>query len=728
MQFCLNCESVLFPVDYMFYCKACKRYFILKGEKLIRYLMLDETEETHERIELDVSEDELKTVSNKEFYNEKHLSYHHFFPYDEYREEQEEIIAKIEEATKEKKIVLLSAPNGTGKTIIALSALLPIAMEKNLKILYLCRTHAQNSRVIKELIKISKFIKKNELNYEISGLSIRGRNEMCLNKTLLSMNLDHRDAMTLCGDLRKNRKCRHFVNLTKKRDKFENPSDINPELFRNPVDAETIISYCDSQDICPYFLSKSLLKEMNLIVCNYQWVFNPAIQENFLSFIDRELKDCIIVVDECHNIIDVATDANSMKISTYLLDRCDDDIKRDLSNDNKMISFIKILRDDFNKKKNEISFEEPINAEKYLNKILKRMSFNDLNELKKFLKDLIETGIGLQEERMSNGKVTRNFLGALAEFWLKWLKIYNQDNYFFCFSVRRNKKGNRNINLEIVALEPRDISIPILKEAFSSINLSGTVNPYVFTHLMGLNKSGKPQWKKIAESPFERKHVKAIITDDIDTKRENRTPYMFKKMIDKIDQVISCTPANSAVFCASYKILNGLLDNGIRSMVEKKHHKQFFVEEPGLSASENALLINDYKSCSTNSGALLLGVCGGRNSEGEDYPGDFMNSVIIAGFPYHLPTPRVEAKIKYYDKVFEGQGWNFAYLYPAIQRANQASGRPIRRATDKGALIFMDSRFKDKQKWISEWVRRVIEVIDNKEDFQTCLEQFWNSS
>ncbi len=467
---------------------------------------------------------------------------------------------------------------------------------------------------------------------------------------------------------------------------------------------------------------------MNLIVCNYQWVFNPAIQENFLSFIDRELKDCIIVVDECHNIVDVATDANSIRISTYLLDRCEDDRKRDLGNDSKMKSFIKILKDDFNRKKNQISFEEAINAEDYIKRILKKMDFNDLTEFKRFLKDLLEKGISLQEERMSNGKVTRNFLGSLAEFWLKWLATYTLDNYFFCYSVRRKKGGNKNITLEIVALEPREISIPILKDSYSCINLSGTVNPYVFTHLMGLDKSGKPQWKKIADSPFEKKHIKAIITEGINTKGENRTPYMFKKMIKKIYQVISCTPANSAVFCASYKILNGLLDNGLRPVVEEKLHKKLFVEEPGLSASENALLVNDFKSCSKNSGAVLLGVCGGRNSEGEDYPGDYMNSVIIAGFPYHLPTPRVEAKIKYYNKVFEGQGWNFAYLYPAIQRANQASGRPIRRATDKGALIFMDSRFKDKQKWISEWVRRVIEVVGDKEDIQANLKQFWSAS
>jgi len=83
-----------------------------------------------------------------------------------------------------------------------------------------------------------------------------------------------------------------------------------------------------------------------------------------------------------------------------------------------------------------------------------------------------------------------------------------------------------------------------------------------------------------------------------------------------------------------------------------------------LSASKNAALIKAFKARATppHSGAVLLGVCGGRNSEGEDYPGNYMNSVIIAGLPYHMPTPRVKAKISYYDRVFNRQGWVFAYL------------------------------------------------------------------
>jgi DNA excision repair protein ERCC-2 len=103
-----------------------------------------------------------------------------------------------------------------------------------------------------------------------------------------------------------------------------------------------------------------------------------------------------------------------------------------------------------------------------------------------------------------------------------------------------------------------------------------------------------------------------------------------------------------------------------------------------------------------------------------------MNSVIIAGIPYHLITPQVEARINYYNKAFFGQGWLLGYLYPAMQRANQAAGRPIRKEKDKGAIIFLDSRFKTKKKWISDWIRKEVEVVpDEINGINRRLKGFW---
>ncbi|MFX0072954.1 MAG: helicase C-terminal domain-containing protein, partial [Candidatus Hermodarchaeota archaeon] len=395
-----------------------------------------------------------------------------------------------------------------------------------------------------------------------------------------------------------------------------------------------------------------------------------------------------------------------------------------------MQNFVDILMNHLNKKIKSLNLnEKEINPSLFLEQVYTKLGLLDLNDFKNFIEELYEFSVAIHEEKVSNGEISRDFLGSLAEFWLKWIKTYILDNYFFCYKIQE-KKEKKNIALEIIALDPREIAVPIYKNCYSCLNLSGTVNPYVFNKLMGFHESGKNFKGIISDSPFQKKNIKALITEGINTKRENRTSSMFKKMINKINEVLYCTPANVGIFCASYKVLEGLLKNNLEKIV-LKNNKKLFIEEPGLSASENALLVNDFKSMASNSnnGAVLLGVCGGRNSEGEDYPGDYMNSVVIAGFPYHLPTPRVNAKIEYYNKVFNNQGWNFAYLYPAVQRANQASGRPIRKLIDKGAIIFMDSRFKDKYKWISEWVRNELEIVQDRE--QTIIQElypFWHDN
>jgi len=619
------------------------------------------------------------------------------------------------------------APNGTGKTVIALSSLLPVAIENDLKILYLCRTHSQNSRVIKELIKISDYLSHNDDSVKVNGLSIRGRNEMCLNETLLSVNADPRESMSICGDLRKNRNCIHFINLLKKKDKVDNPILISPEIFNRPFDADVLLSFCKEKKLCPYFLSKFLLAEMKVVISNYQWIFNPFIRQSFLKFIGKELEQCILVIDECHNVIDVATDVNSLRVSPYSLRLCLRDLELYRS-PSIMQRFVNLLLNHLDKQRESLTVDEKaINPEKLLNKIIRKMGLDDLTKFKNFLTDLYDFSTSIHEEKLANGEVSRDYVGSLADFWLKWIKSYILDSYFFSYNISR-QKDKKNISMEIVALDPREITIPILKSCYASLHLSGTVNPYVYNNLLGLNQSGKSYKAIIAKSPFDKKNIKALITEGIDTRRENRKPTMYKKVIQRIDEVLYCTPANVGIFCASYKVLNSLVKNNIEKVV-RKNNKTLFMEEPRLSASENAFMIKDFKSMTNSSkdGGVLLGVCGGRNSEGEDYPGETMNSVIIVGIPYHLPTPRINAKISYYDEVFDNQGWNFAYLYPAMQRANQASGRPIRKVADKGAIIFMDSRFKQKYQWIANWIKQQIEIIPDKPNMITqSLFPFWN--
>jgi DNA excision repair protein ERCC-2 len=71
-----------------------------------------------------------------------------YFPYAKVRPHQDEFISTIFEAVENGRSVLIEGSNGLGKTISALSACLPKAIDKRFKILYVARTHRQHERVI----------------------------------------------------------------------------------------------------------------------------------------------------------------------------------------------------------------------------------------------------------------------------------------------------------------------------------------------------------------------------------------------------------------------------------------------------------------------------------------------------------------------------------------------------------------------------------------------------
>lgn len=127
---------------------------------------------------------------------------------------------------------------------------------------------------------------------------------------------------------------------------------------------------------------------------------------------------------------------------------------------------------------------------------------------------------------------------------------------------------------------------------------------------------------------------------------------------------------------------------------------------------------------------MLLGVQGGRNSEGGDFPGSSMESVIVVGVPYARPTPRIEALIGYFDKRFNGRGRDYAYVLPAMTRAIQAAGRPVRGLDDKGAIILLDQRFATPylRRFMPTWLDEVTNVLPNSPEIVgQAVERFFSN-
>jgi DNA excision repair protein ERCC-2 len=644
------------------------------------------------------------------------LDYQDFFPYPEFRPDQEKVIQQINQAAASQKNTILIAANGTGKTIMALSAILPVALKLKKKIIFCSRTFTQNARVIEETKEITKSLAKKKIEQMIGAISLRGRNEMCVNKTIELMkrksSVSPHELMSICGSLRKNKQCKYFNAILKRRKALD--KEISA-LAKVPMDAMDLMEYSEQYGMCPYFLIKFLMEKEDIVVCNYQWIFEPNIRETFLENLGCSLADCIVVMDECHNLPEMATGINSYKLSPYILRL----ILRDLESTRAtrdLINFIKNLNNMIQDVKEQVVEETKLNPQKFLSQVLSINKFASTQELTTMLLDLEEYGKALMDEKSNEGKIPRDYIGPVVQFFEMFTENLDSPAFFPCMTVKQTSKG-KSVAIELKCLDSRFITDPIFKEAFATLSLSGTLHPYTYLHLLGLNNTGKMLKIIKMRPPFPQKNARVILVKNLNTKGKFRTSVMYREYLIALKPIIENTPKNVGVFCASYEVLEGLWANGFEKLV-KSCKKKCYRESMGSSSNDNDIIIEQFKDKSNSNlyeGGVLLGVCGGRNSEGEDFPGDYMNAVAVVGVPFQRPTPSVTAKIDYYEQLFPKQGRLFGYIIPALQRSNQACGRPIRRMKDQGLIALMDYRFKTYMEYLSDWVQKSIHYIPDNQ-------------
>ena len=112
-----------------------------------------------------------------------------------------------------------------------------------------------------------------------------------------------------------------------------------------------------------------------------------------------------------------------------------------------------------------------------------------------------------------------------------------------------------------------------------------------------------------------------------------------------------------------------------------------------------------------------------------DYPGELLSGVIVVSPA--LPQVSFERELirRYYDQR-NGKGFEFAYLYPGMNRVIQSVGRLIRTETDRGVAVLVCRRFTQPQystlfppDW-SETADGVV-VCANCDELGTVLRAFW---
>ncbi len=619
-----------------------------------------------------------------------------YFPYPSVRPFQDEFIQAVHEAISERKSILIEGSNGLGKTISALSACLPVAKERNLRIIYVAKTHRQHDRVIEELRAISK-------KQPVSGVSIRGRSEMCLHPFVVRHAKDPRSIMETCKLLKARHECPYYSKIE---EEYGLCTEVLAELLKQPLKASEVAKICKSQGFCPYELTKLMTEETDVIALSYLYVFDPIIRNAFFKRVETSLEKFILVVDEAHNLPETAIEIASDELSLFTIKMGEKEAKEHGYKD--LAIFCRKLREIIERMAESIKDEAQIPPKFFLD-ILEEKA--DVWAPLTFFEELLSTGEIIRHNLLSEGKYPRSYIYKIGDFLLRWFETREEKAYTHIISKYLTKAGKSSAKLEIVALDPAKITEPVFSNVYASVVMSGTLEPLeAYRQVTAMPENTV---LRAVSSPFPPEHILALVCKGVTTAMKKRTEEMYHKLAKRVAEAVWYTPGNIGVFTASFDVLEGLISAGLEEMLEKP----LLYERKGMKSRENEQLIRRFKSYARRGGAVLLGVQGGRSSEGVDYPGDEMNTVIVVGVPYAEPTPRVKAQIGYYESQFPGKGREYGYILPALKKASQAAGRPIRTLEDRGAIIFLDYRFATAycQRFLPGWIRRNMKTLPDKD-------------
>ena len=158
------------------------------------------------------------------------------------RKGQDKMIRDMRSALSQAKSIILNAPTGMGKTDASLAASIPVAMEKDLTVIFLTPKTSQHRIVVDALQGINR-----KFGYGIQYVDMVGKRNLCVNEKVNGIDSD---AFYLaCNEAVKKGKC---IFYKRARDKANITSDIAALLLLN-VSPLCLCSWTDTLTHAPLY-------------------------------------------------------------------------------------------------------------------------------------------------------------------------------------------------------------------------------------------------------------------------------------------------------------------------------------------------------------------------------------------------------------------------------------------------------------------------------------------
>lgn len=591
---------------------------------------------------------------------------------------QVDIINDITNALNRGKHIVIESGTGTGKTITSLAGALAHAKPLGKKIVYVTRTISQSDQVMKELKAISTL-------RPVSGLTLTGRNKSCplLQSRPDFENLTPTVLSTLCSDKKqKNQQgksggCPYFSRVTAMVDSVESYAK------KNFPKSEDIDIYCRTNNVCPYEVKKAMMKDFDVVVAPYIHIIDPDIRDNFLSNLEADPSDIVLIVDEAHNFMDAVREQESFTINSRLIgsgvDECSAFDKPKVGSGVTLDAFLKAVKNAVNVLSTKyIGFNtaEALLPPNALEEEVARILGKSISDLPVMAEETVSLGED-REKAVSDTDAPSSPLLELATLLSLW---FNSPPDRYVKSIRASEDGP---SIRAACIDPLDIG-RFMRKIKGAVHMSGTLQPLDnYAKVLGLPADSVP---RTYPSPFPKENKLVVYSKDLTTNYAElqKDPEMKTRLCRTVAQLCNAVDKNILVFMPSYRVMRDM-----RPYLEESVRKDLYWEESGRQ-KRTMQALDRFRS---DRNGVFFCVMGGSVAEGIDFPGDELCFAIIVGIPYPPPSLEIKAMKELFDKRYgPGMGWKYTSEVPAVRKMRQAIGRLIRTPDDRGMAVILDNR------------------------------------
>ena len=593
------------------------------------------------------------------------------FPFP-YREGQKQLAAAVYRTIAHRKKLFIQAPTGVGKTI---STVFPTvkAVGENLgeKIFYL--TAKTVTRTVAE--EAFSVLKGKGLRYKV--LTLTAKEKICPLEE------------AKCNPIECPYAKGHYDRVNEAVFEMLNETEV--------FDREAIWKQSEKWKVCPYEMTLDLSMWVDAVICDYNYVFDP--NARLKRFFGDNIKgEYLFLIDEAHNLVERGRTMYSTSI-------CKEDflkIKKLVKyGEPKLVSALESCNKQLLELKRECDGCQILNSVSHV--YIKLLSL--MTKLEEFIEDC-------KDEVIRKGVL--EFYFGIRNF------IYIHDRLDENYLIYSELSEEGKFYLHLFCVNPAGCLQEYMGKGNSTILFSATFLP--INYYKKLLSAAKDDYAIYAESPFEQSKRLLLLGNDVSTKYTRRGPEMYRKYAEYVMHVIKGRTGNYIAFFPSYRFLEKVWEVFMKLPQEQI---EVVVQSQYMTEQEREEFLKKFEQERAHS---LIGFCvmGGVFSEGIDLTEDKLIGAMIIGTG--LPQVCLERELlKYYFDRKNLNGFDYAYLYPGMNKVLQSAGRVIRTDQDRGVITLLDDRFMDRQcqeVFPREWNDF---QICNSENIEEKIANFWKA-